>query len=365
MSKYRHCDLKSLKRIYEVLSDDLSKEIFDIRLQYELKENAEMFRPFLNQDMYKNIERIKFLIEKDSDISQIVIFGAGNIGKRYALMIEDEILLSKNHMVFCDNNEMLWGSIWQCGSGNEISIISPEQLKKEAAYSIVLVATNNTSFNDEISKQVQKMGISKQRILYHNPLESSINQYFDLQEMIAHDHEIFVDVGCLDALTSKAFCDWCGWQYKAIYAFEADKQSFEKCRVNAEKWGIKNMKIINAGLWDKNTKLSFVSMPESEKHMSKFDKNGADTVDVIRLDDYLDGAPVTFIKMDIEGAEHEALRGAEKTIRLYKPKLAISIYHKPFDFITIPKYILTVNNEYKIYFRHYSDNPAETVMYAI
>ena len=100
-----------------------------------------MFRPFLNQDMYKNIERIKFLIKKDSDISQIVIFGAGNIGKRYALMIEDDILLSKNHMVFCDNNEMLWGSIWQYGSGNEISIISPEQLKKEAAYSIVLVAT--------------------------------------------------------------------------------------------------------------------------------------------------------------------------------------------------------------------------------
>ncbi len=54
------------------------------------------------------------------------------------------------------------------------------------------------------------------------------------------------------------------------------------------------------------------------------------------MDDYITER-VTFIKMDIEGSEANALRGAEKIIRTYKPKLAISVYHKKDDLWTIPK----------------------------
>ena len=69
--------------------------------------------------------------------------------------------------------------------------------------------------------------------------------------------------------------------------------------------------------------------------------------------------------MDIEGTEMEALKGAEYIIKKYKPKLAISIYHKPEDIVEIPKYILNINPDYKLYLRHYSDNAGETVLYAI
>ena len=74
---------------------------------------------------------------------------------------------------------------------------------------------------------------------------------------------------------------------------------------------------------------------------------------------------VTFIKMDIEGSEYEALKGAKNTIKMYKPRLAISVYHKLQDIWDIPKLILELNPNYKLYFRHYSIAEDETVLYAI
>ncbi|MDR1086700.1 MAG: FkbM family methyltransferase [Endomicrobium sp.] len=69
--------------------------------------------------------------------------------------------------------------------------------------------------------------------------------------------------------------------------------------------------------------------------------------------------------MDIEGAELDALVGAKDTIRKYKPRLAICIYHKPSDIIDIPLYILSLVPEYKLYIRHYSTYKWETVLYCV
>lgn len=73
---------------------------------------------------------------------------------------------------------------------------------------------------------------------------------------------------------------------------------------------------------------------------------------------------VDFIKMDIEGSELEALKGANATIQRYKPNLAICIYHKIEDFYMIPKYIKEIVPEYKMYVKHHTDGLAETVLYA-
>ena len=73
----------------------------------------------------------------------------------------------------------------------------------------------------------------------------------------------------------------------------------------------------------------------------------------------------TFIKMDIEGAEKEAILGAENIIRIQKPKMAVSIYHKREDIWELPKLLLEMNPEYRFYLRHYSFRDAETVLYAV
>jgi len=64
-----------------------------------------------------------------------------------------------------------------------------------------------------------------------------------------------------------------------------------------------------------------------------------------------DKLPPTYIKMDIEGAELEALKGATKIIKTFSPKLAVCVYHKFGDIWNIPDFILREFNNYKIYLR--------------
>ena len=74
---------------------------------------------------------------------------------------------------------------------------------------------------------------------------------------------------------------------------------------------------------------------------------------------------VTFIKLDVEGAELRTLMGAAETIKKYKPRLAISIYHKPEDIYEIPLLLMEYRPDYRFYIRHYTSYIWETVLYAV
>ncbi len=75
--------------------------------------------------------------------------------------------------------------------------------------------------------------------------------------------------------------------------------------------------------------------------------------------------PPNFIKMDIEGAEEDALRGAAEIIRQYHPTLAISIYHKHDDLWRLPQLIRGLYPDYELYIRHHFWGPWETVLYCV
>jgi FkbM family methyltransferase len=87
----------------------------------------------------------------------------------------------------------------------------------------------------------------------------------------------------------------------------------------------------------------------------------------ISVDDFVDRyniSKIDFIKMDKEGAELAALRGALKTITKHKPRLAIAIYHSMEDFVNIPKWLMDLNLGYEFYLGHYTIYAEETVIYA-
>lgn len=89
---------------------------------------------------------------------------------------------------------------------------------------------------------------------------------------------------------------------------------------------------------------------------------------MISIDDFMKNYSVSkidFIKMDIEGHELSALKGAIQTIRKFKPKLAISLYHRKEDFYAIPLWISQIIKDYHFYIDHYSLHAEETVLYAI
>lgn len=93
----------------------------------------------------------------------------------------------------------------------------------------------------------------------------------------------------------------------------------------------------------------------------------ASKVRTLKIDDLVasgDFPRIDFIKMDIEGAELEALKGSESVLRQFKPKLAITVYHHFKDFWTIPQYLDSLGLGYRFYLRHFTIHAEETVLFA-
>ena len=74
---------------------------------------------------------------------------------------------------------------------------------------------------------------------------------------------------------------------------------------------------------------------------------------------------VDFIKMDVEGAELSTLKGAELTLRRFRPRLAVCLYHSPEDFFRIPRFLVECDLGYRFYLEHHFMNGWETVLYAV
>lgn len=148
-----------------------------------------------------------------------------------------------------------------------------------------------------------------------------------------------------------------------IHAFEPDCNSM---KILQTKYGKEsNVKLYEHALWNKSEELYFDNtIPESASAV-KTAYEGMNKINAIALDDFLINEPISLIKMDIEGAEKNALLGAEKTIKKYRPKLAICTYHKFEDYIELPLLIKSMNPEYKLYFRHHWLGFEESVLYAI
>ncbi len=103
----------------------------------------------------------------------------------------------------------------------------------------------------------------------------------------------------------------------------------------------------NCCIGKENGTACFNAAESEDWHISE---TGSTAIPMVSLDeDILE--PVSFIKMDIEGFERDALEGAKNHITSEHPKLAICVYHKPDDLWEIPKLIKKYDEEYTLYLR--------------
>ena len=174
---------------------------------------------------------------------------------------------------------------------------------------------------------------------------------------------MFIDGGSLNLSDTRYYIE-SNMNFEKVYAFEPSEKNYEICKQIKSKFldDDERIEIVNKGLWSDEKVLCFTENAGS----SCLSNKGEETVEVTSIDQYLEGKEkVSYIKMDIEGAEMEALKGAKNTIIHDKPDLAICIYHKDEDILEIPKYILELNPDYTLYIRHYSCYVWETVLYAV
>ena len=177
---------------------------------------------------------------------------------------------------------------------------------------------------------------------------------------------VFVDCGAYDGDTLRRFLEHQRGHFSRIYAFEPDEKNYQKLQayVATLKEGVsRRIHLFNAGVGDQRAKLSF---NQTGNMSASFSHTGATQVEVVPIQEVVEtnGGPI-YLKFDVEGAEWEALRGAEALIKRTRPLLAISVYHRPDDLWEIPLYLDSLNLDYHLFLRTQGEDGMDVICYAI
>lgn len=207
--------------------------------------------------------------------------------------------------------------------------------------------------------------------------------------------EVFLDGGAFRGETLEQFVRACNGEFRRVYSFEPDPEGFTIMEATVDRLaneygeGIRpRLTLSRAGLWSHATKLRFdgsmlpASVSRSENHVDKYAAHIVESgftdhlglqrssdddfvIDTVSIDEACD-EPVTLLKLEVEGSELAALNGAKQTMIRHRPKLAISVYHKPEDFLTLPVLVQETVPEYgPLILRHHNHrNANSTVFYA-
>ncbi len=352
--------------VYSKLCDDLSRRIYRAGISYNLTKDEKCLDDTMTELFCRRCkdDLVTFCRKKSEEI---YIFGIGTWGTRIYNVCKDNGIVING---WIDNS----GKVDQ---KNGLKVLKPGEISNP---DVTRVIVSVEKYSVEIIKQLRELGFSDDNIydlgtvIRNQAKELELLQYFDLEEMKSDGHDVFVDCGAFDGMSTERFVQWADNKYDKIYMFEANTELYETSKDISNRHA--NCVLINKGVWNKETELEFYESPyDKEFNVNINDHNCLDDskknedwiihrIPVVKMDDVIDG-PITFIKMDIEGSEAAAIEGAERLIRTYKPKCAISVYHKPDDLWVIPSLLLKYNPDYKFYLRHYSLGWGETVLYAL
>ncbi|ESQ83071.1 hypothetical protein AEAC466_14505 [Asticcacaulis sp. AC466] len=182
--------------------------------------------------------------------------------------------------------------------------------------------------------------------------------YFEADVMPLTDHEIFVDGGAYNGDTVHAFQQKTNGKYSHIHSFEIDPVNCDAFDANTH--DIPNVTLHRVGLWNEPAEMGIDLRSDNGSRIS------ASSTITAPLDamDNMDLGAVSLIKLDVEGAENQALNGARRLIQTHKPRLAICAYHKPDDFETLLDTLSSLSDDYRLTLRHYSPILFDSVIYA-
>lgn len=352
------------------------------------------------------MDNIKGYINYKLDIQElkkkkVILFGAGAYGEMVMRYLADNGI---EIFCYCDNDESKHGKFI---SGKKI--ISTKEMIDLDNY-IVFITARHCS--NQIKIQLESIGIKsysfdnfivksrydefkyihdnilndyKTQNVYTHILKSMVtgeskyceeimenNSFYALPKFTNTGNDVFIDAGAYVGDTVEQFIWNNIGQFKKIYAFEPGDKQFNAMKFRMERlikeWALDEKKIncIQAGLGSKSEETLYFEndeMPLCNNISNKGINGKPKKINIYSLDDYIKDEKVTFIKSDIEGYELELLKGSKKIISLYKPKLAISVYHKPDDLIEIIRYIKSLVPEYKFDLRHHAPTLVDTVLY--
>jgi FkbM family methyltransferase len=362
-----------------------------------------------------DVDPKKILHDLFSAHQHLIVYGAGNAGRRFNTFVK-EIIPNKKVDFYLDKNAANIKELMGCRVYEPSSTAIDVHIKKNAL--VVLAVVMDSVELDLLCKKLQELGYpniinglsisplavesdfiaeSLERNIYVNNLDSILSvydmledehsrfvyhailklyalqqynndilspnmvQYTNVQVPFRNSYKYFVDCGAHTGSTLKPLVE--RHKVHTYIAFEPDTDNYIKLIDTAAKLKESYHKaiLLPLGVGDKNEILSFDALGSG---CSRINPLGSTTIQTVKLDDTLCGYDNLMIKMDIEGAEKDALNGARNIITNTKPDLAICVYHRISDLwefaLTIKKWV----PEYRLYLRNHYYGATETVLYA-
>jgi FkbM family methyltransferase len=348
--------------------------------------------------------------------NRIVIFGAGYLGK---LALSGLRTAGIEPLALCDNNSRLWETEIE-----GLPVLSPvqaaERHRNDAAFVVSIYNSSSAKqqlrelgcprvvpypvlfwkywqcmpkedrlelphrmmewaddmppaydlLSDDISRQEFRAQVRWRCLMDYSCLpapHAAADMYFPPELFRVSPDEVLVDCGAFDGDSIRSFIDKAGDRFRRIFAFEADAANVSSLRrycagLSADVAG--KITIMPYAVARQDGTVRFCA--EGSVGSKVVETGAAQVVECRSLDSALSHVECpTLIKMDIEGAELEAIMGAGKTIAHCRPIMAVCAYHKCDHLWKIPQLLRSANPDYRIFLRRYAEDCWETVYYAV
>jgi FkbM family methyltransferase len=354
----------------------------------------------------------------DGADGRVVLFGAGNLGRRTLACLRT---IGVEPLAFTDNNEGLWGT-----DVAGLQVLSPEQTAERFADALFIVTIWNPSHWFEKSRgRLERLGCSRisppspiywrfpneflpfyaqdlpsrvyeqasdvlaaaavwsdaqsrqefmRQVLWRargewaflEPADDDRESYFLARAFGLSTNEVFVDCGAFDGDTLRAFLSRSNGEFTRYVAIEPDPTSFDTLEQFVGSLPSKireRVDVLNCGVGAERGSVSFDA---TGGFGSKAANAGTISVRLVPINDLAQPeTPVTFVKMDIEGAEADALAGGQSLIERDGPLLAVCVYHTQYDLWTLPLLLKRMLPKHHMLLRCHEGDGWQTVAYAV
>ena len=384
-----------------------------------MQEN-ELFINQLNNLLNLDIQKINLINKSNFDLiagdfgKSIILVGAGELGKH---TLKGLLKIGIKPLAFTDNNKKLWGT-----KIDKIKVMSPQEAADNFKDNAVFVITvyNGSSLLQQM-RNLQCKFISPFTYLFlkysdiflpyfnidvpdvmfseTNEIQKALNLWADNHsktEYIAQfqwrilrdfyavwnktptnelyfpkdlwtsiDKEVFIDCGAFRGDTIKNFIGNYDSVCSKIIAIEPDPENYKYLN----KFISKLPENINKKIFTYPTaigkKSGEISFDISGTVASAINSESDIKVKCSTLDSLCEGFEPTFVKIDVEGAELDVLKGAKKIISKARTIWAVCLYHRQTDLWRIPLYFNKLSDDYLFYLRRYAEESWELILYAV
>ena len=306
------------------------------------KLNIKIYGVIASDDFVRGQKFRGFTVKKLSDIenelSDFIVITA--FGTSRTDVINHIVEISKKHTVLSVDVPVYGDNIFN------MEFYRSHYSEIETAYNLMA---------DEQSKKVFKNEIC---FKLSGKLNYLFDSFSDKDEVFKNiikltGSENYLDLGAYRGDTIQEFLSYSDGKYNSIIALEPDKKTFQKLKTNVE--AMPSVRVFNMGIWSDDCNMTFNA---SLGRGSSISKDGRQELAVTKVDTLYRVQRLTYMKMDVEGAEYMALKGAENTLKRDCPKLNIAAYHRSEDIFKLPITIHELNPNYKIYLRQHPYIPA-------